>query len=251
MPRILGAKLDHIAFALLSLADAPATLVGLLGGRPHEGGPNAEFIGCQWEFARGGRIEVIAPNESPTNFVRRFLASRGAGIHHATFKVPDIYAARDHAEAMGYKVTGFSDEYEAWKELFLHPKSAHGIVIQMAQSSPDIPDEGWTRDFDFPPYLGKRPVPEEPANLLGLRMKVRSKARAEALFGELLGGRAEAEGIRTVYRWEDSPLRIAVEVDAEHAEGPVAIEIGEACRGRLRKAGAASMGTRFEVVPSG
>jgi len=248
MSGIRGAKLDHIAFGVASLDEAPATLVGLLGGRAHEGGPNPDFIGCQWEFARGARIEVIAPNDLPSSFIRRFVAGHGAGIHHVTFKVPDIHAARESAEESGYTVTGFNDQHEAWKELFLHPKSALGVVVQLAQADPNIPDDTWNRDFDFPPYLGKRPAPEEPADLLGLRMKVRSKPRAQSLFGDLLGGEAAVLGMRTVYTWPDSPLRISIEVDAEHSEGPVAIEVSASSRGRLRKAGVTAMGSKFQVV---
>jgi methylmalonyl-CoA/ethylmalonyl-CoA epimerase len=244
--RITGAKLDHIAFGLPSLADAPDTLVGLLGGRPLEGGPNPDFIGCQWEFARGARIECIAPNDSPTSFMKRFVETRGSGVHHMTFKVPDIYAARDEAEALGYIVTGFSDRYEAWKELFLHPKSAHGIVIQMAQTNPDLPDDSWSRDFDFPPYEGSNQVPSEPADLLGIRLVVERPEHAERLFGELLGGGATIDGQRTIYRWHESPLWVAVVVDSATEEGPQAIEVRAASCSRLSEVGIAAMGGRFE-----
>lgn len=246
-----GVKLDHIAFGLPRLSDAPDTLVGVLGGLTHEGGPNTEFIGCQWEFARGARIECIAPNDSPTSFMKRFVAARGAGIHHVTFKVRDIYSARDAAESMGYIVTGFSDEFEAWKELFLHPKSAHGVVIQMAQSNPNVPDDGWNRDFDFPPYAGSQPVPTHPADLLGLRMRVAQSENGSRLFGELLGAEESQDGTRTIYQWKDSPLRIAVTVDANADEGPQAIEVSPHNSGRLSQVAAQgldAMGARFEIA---
>lgn len=265
MSRIQHAKLDHIAFGLPQLADAPDTLVGILGGRTHEGGPNSEFIGCQWAFARGARIEVIVPNDSPTSFMKRFVATRGSGIHHVTFKVPDIYAAREHAEAMGYTVTGFSDQDAAWRELFLHPKSAHGIVIQMAQSDPDIADAGWNRDFAFPPYTAALEAPPEPADLLGLRMTVNAHEHASRLFGELLGGINVSSGHvgpgdtngdntngddRTIYRWQDSPLHIAIEVDENATEGPAAIEVSADACGHLTEAGLDAMGGRFERCAS-
>jgi methylmalonyl-CoA/ethylmalonyl-CoA epimerase len=247
MARIDNAKLDHIAFGLAQLADAPDTLVGVLGGRTHEGGPNPEFIGCQWQFARGARIEAIAPNDSPTSFMKRFVEMRGQGVHHITFKVSDIYAARDEATAMGYQVTGFSDEYEAWKELFLHPKSAHGVVIQIAQSDPNVPDAAWNRDFAFPPYTGSLEVPGEPADLLGLRMTVNASKHASRLFGELLGGVVSDQESRPIYQWADSPLRVAIEVNAEAPEGPAAIEVSANACGHLTSAGLDAMGGRFEL----
>jgi methylmalonyl-CoA/ethylmalonyl-CoA epimerase len=243
--RIVGAKLDHVAFGLASLRDAPETLVGVLGGRTHEGGPNAEFVGGQWEFERGARIEVIVPNDNPTGFMRRFIESRGPGIHHVTFKVPDIYAAQEHALQMGYEITGFNDSYEAWKEMFLHPKSAHGIVVQMAQASPDIPDEGWTRDFPFPTFDGPTP---QTADILGLRLNVHRDTSAHRLWGELLGGSSQQSGASIFYRWDASPLRIHVTVDSNTAEGPLAIEVAANRAGALRRSGLQAMGSRFERV---
>jgi len=243
--RIHGAQLDHLAFGLARLEDAPATLVGLLGGATHEGGPNLEFTGGQWEFERGARIEVIVPNEHPNGFMKRFIETRGPGIHHVTFKVPDIYAAREHAEAMGYTVTGFNDRYEAWKEMFLHPRSAHGIVVQLAQSHPDIPDEGWTRDFAFPRYDGAAPPR---ADVLGLRLRVHDERNAAKLWGELLGGRCEQNPAGDIYRWADSALRIRVRVDRSDAEGPEAVEVAAVRAGALGAGGAEAMGSRFEPV---
>jgi methylmalonyl-CoA/ethylmalonyl-CoA epimerase len=243
--RIRDAVLDHIAFGLARLEDAPATLVGVLGGTPHEGGPNLEFTGGQWQFERGARIEVIVPNDAPNGFMKRFIDTRGPGIHHVTFKVPDIYAAREHAEAVGYAVTGFNDAYEAWKELFLHPKSAHGIVVQLAQSHPDIPDEGWTSDFPFPLHDGA--VPPR-ADVLGLRMSIRDERDGERLWSGLLGGRRERVAGDWVYRWPGSPLRIRVRADADAAEGPKAIEVAAARAGALTERGIEAMGSRFERV---
>lgn len=243
--RIVGAQLDHVAFGLERLEDATDTLVGLLGGTPHEGGPNLEFTGGQWEFERGARIEVIVPNDAPNGFMKRFIEARGPGVHHVTFKVPDIYFAREQAEAMGYLVTGFNDSYEAWKEMFLHPKSAHGIVVQLAQTLPDIPDEGWTRDFPFPHHEGA--VPER-ADVRGLRLSIRDPRDAERIWGELLGGRCEHDAEDLIYRWRASPLFIRVRIDARAPEGPEAIEVAGSRAGALPDRGVEAMGSRFERV---
>jgi methylmalonyl-CoA/ethylmalonyl-CoA epimerase len=220
--RIEGAKLDHLAFGAYRIADGVDLLVGRLGGRAHHGGPGPGFRGAQWEFADGGRIEIIEPDGPEGGFMHRFLAARGPGIHHVTFKVPDIYRARDVARAHGYDVVGFNDAFEGWKEMFLHPGQAQGIVVQMAQTSPTIPDDSWSPDFAFPRYEGTVP---KPARLIGVRLSSRSLERARAQWEGLMGGKCTTENGSLVFRWSESPLRICVEEDATRAEGPLQMEI--------------------------
>ena len=42
---------------------------------------------------------------------------------------------------MGFEVTGISPEGE-WKEAFVHPKSSHGTLIQLAEWDDTKPDPG-------------------------------------------------------------------------------------------------------------
>ena len=92
-------RFDHIAIAMDRLADAPAVLVGVLGGRADRGGPGRAFRWGTWRYEGGGRLEVIEPDAAagPDGFLQRFLERHGPGIHHVTFKVPDLRAACDRA----------------------------------------------------------------------------------------------------------------------------------------------------------
>ena len=45
----------------------------------------------------------------PDGFLHRFLAMRGPGPHHVTFKVRDIRASLEEARACGYTPVGFDD----------------------------------------------------------------------------------------------------------------------------------------------
>jgi len=50
---------DHIAIAAHRMADAPAVLVGALGGAPTgDGGPSGPYTWGQWGFAGDGRLEM-------------------------------------------------------------------------------------------------------------------------------------------------------------------------------------------------
>ena len=102
MPSIL---LDHIAIALPRIADAPPVLVAVLGGVPERVQPSGVFRWASWTYAGGGRIEILEPM-GEDGFLHRFLATHGPGVHHVTFKVPDLDTVCRRAERHGYGIVG-------------------------------------------------------------------------------------------------------------------------------------------------
>jgi len=233
--------LDHVAIGVARAADAMPWLVGELGGRPFSAGPGPGFKFWQFAFARDGRIEVLEPEGPADGFLHRFLAAHGAGIHHLTFKVPDLDAAAARAARFGYDVVGRSELHPSWKEAFLHPKQAQGIVVQLAESHPELGPEEWSA-FPFPPL----PEPaKERADLLGVRLSAASPARARRQWQELLDGECSAERDRLVFRWPESPLAVTVELDAAAAEGPLGIEIATPRALRFPEPGQLALGTRW------
>lgn len=98
-------RLAHIAIALPRIAEAPAALVAVLGGVPDQCRPSGAFRWATWTFAAGATIEVLEAMGTD-GFVHRFLAARGRGIHHVTFKVPDLAEACTRAEKAGYGIVG-------------------------------------------------------------------------------------------------------------------------------------------------
>jgi len=207
---------DHIAIALPRLAAAPAVLVGDLGAAPYFGMTSQFFRFGQWRFAGGGRLEILEPY-GDDGFLHRFLAQHGPGIHHVTFKVPSLRQACDRAEALGYGIVGYNDSRPDWQEAFLHPRQAMGIVVQLAQSTQSEEHMAWQAP-------AAPPNPPPPVTLLGLRLRARDRARARAQWESVLQGACVEEGDALIYRWPDSPLRIAVEIDPEGKEGPAGIE---------------------------
>jgi methylmalonyl-CoA/ethylmalonyl-CoA epimerase len=213
-------RLDHVAVAVPALADVTDLIVGELGGVPAEGGPGLGFIGAQWRFLNGAQLEVLEPAGPPNGFLHRFLEQRGRGVHHVTFTVPDLAHAAQRARAAGRNVVGYEDSLPSWKEAFLHPKSAHGLVIQLAESHPELGGV-WGPDFPFP----ASPSPAEPAaRLESLRLNVHDLDRATELWSELLGGQSHDEDGRLSFRWPDSPLGIVLQRNTAEPEGAVALE---------------------------
>ena len=214
-------QFDHIAIAVPRLVDAQTVLVGDLGGAPTFGAVTDAFRFWHWRFEGGGRIEVLEP-AGADGFLHRFLAQRGPGIHHVTFTVPDLREVCDRARAHGYSIVGYDDSDPEWKEAFLHPREALGIVVQFAEPHPEASSGTSLQRWQPPPGPAN---PPPPVTMLGLRMRARSAERATAQWGAIVQGERDARADGTlVYRWPGSFMRIAVEIDPEGEEGPLGIE---------------------------
>lgn len=216
MDRIL---FDHVAIGVPKMADAAPFLSGELGGVPDAGQPSGVFTWGTYRFEGGGSVEIIEPLGA-SGFLHRFLAERGPGVHHVTFKVPSLDDVCARAEEAGYDIVGRDDSDPTWREAFLHPKQALGIVVQFAQPGPSL---GTARPVKPPPGVPSAPPP---VTLLGLRMRAQSRERAMTQWGTVLQGKM-ADGPRgsLVFRWPGSFMRLAVEIDPVQNEGPSAVEI--------------------------
>ena len=235
-------EFHHVALALPEIASATGFLVGTLGGVADSGGPGDGFRWAAWRYAGGGRIEAIEPT-GPLGFLHRFLTRRGPGIHHVTFKVAGLGAACDRAGAAGFQVVDRDERDPDWQTAYLRPREALGIVVQLGQASGRAP----LRPAAVPPGP---PGPPSPVAVVGLRMRARSAHRARRLWGTVLGGQESgAETDDLVYRWEGSPMRIAVEIAPAADEGPVAIEVASERALRLPAAPVPGLGTVFVERP--
>ena len=213
-------RFDHIAIGMSRMVDATEMLVGTLGGVPAYGQPSGVFRWGSWTFEGGGTIEILEPM-GDHGFLHRFLDERGPGVHHVTFKVPSLDEVTNRAERAGYDVVGRDDTEPEWKEAFLHPKQALGIVVQFAESvgGDDEPSAHWQ------PPPGP-PDPPAPVAIVGLRLRAHSRERARRQWETVLEGRpSEGPEGELIYRWPDSPMRLAIEIDPTRDEGPLAIDL--------------------------
>ena len=213
-------RFDHIAIGMSRMVDATEMLVGTLGGVPAYGQPSGVFRWGSWTFEGGGTIEILEPM-GDHGFLHRFLDERGPGVHHVTFKVPSLDEVTNRAERAGYDVVGRDASDPDWKEAFLHPKQALGIVVQFAESvgGDDEPSAHWQ------PPPGP-PDPPAPVAIVGLRLRAHSRERARRQWETVLEGRpSEGPEGELIYRWPDSPMRLAIEIDPTRDEGPLAIDL--------------------------
>jgi catechol 2,3-dioxygenase-like lactoylglutathione lyase family enzyme len=191
-----NAQLDHVALALPERAPFWSAFAGDLGGRWAFAGESlGGFAFAQLRFANGMKIEGLEPFSPETNdFLVRFLATSGPGPHHLTFKVPDLDAYLLRARSSGYRPMGVERTNPLWKESFLHPREACGILVQVAWSEGD-PVE------DPPPWL---PAPRtSTAELVHVAHAVADLEEAVHLFKGLLGGRSVDAGAGGGLGWVD------------------------------------------------
>ena len=174
--------LDHVAVAVEHHTEVWPRYAAALAGSWVSGGESVGFAAAQLKFANGMKLEVLEPaNVDVNDFLRRFLDRNGPGPHHLTYKVDDIHFAIAEAEAAGYRPVNAQLDDPTWKEVFLHPKDAPGIVVQMAQAS-------GTWESPPPPALPPPAPGSTTASLLHVCHAVASLDEGLRLFEGLLAG---------------------------------------------------------------
>jgi methylmalonyl-CoA mutase, C-terminal domain len=128
-------KLDHIGIAVNSLERALQTYADQLGFSveeivtiPDQGVKVAVFPCGE------SRIELLEPTDCDSP-IHRFLEKRGEGIHHLCFKVDDIEKKLTQLKSTPIKLLGETPclGLENRKISFLHPKSTHGVLIELVE----------------------------------------------------------------------------------------------------------------------
>ncbi|MFA5897204.1 MAG: methylmalonyl-CoA epimerase [Thermoplasmata archaeon] len=127
----------HVGIAVKDLDAALARYraLGLHAGTP-EDVPSA---GVRVAFLEtgGALIELVTPLRGDSA-VGRFLEKRGEGLHHVAFVVKDLVAELARLEREGFELVDRVPRPGARGRTvaFLHPRSAHGTLIELVQERP-------------------------------------------------------------------------------------------------------------------
>jgi len=127
-------RIDHVAVAVRDYQKAYDFFTDVLGARPALKAPDERLQFLWHTFSLGdlSRLELVTPT-GPRSFLNGFLEEREGGVHHITLQTDDIYKAREELDKRGVPYFGFTEYGTAWKELFIHPRDAFGVLIQIAE----------------------------------------------------------------------------------------------------------------------
>lgn len=135
-------RLDHVSIATWKISTIVPLVRDLLGAQFLMGAedPVQHFRWAQFQLPGGGVIELIEPMDEE-GFLPKFLRERGEGLHHVTLRVRNIGERIKDLERAGLHPVRTNLSDPTWRETFIHPREAHGVLIQLAESELPYPQE--------------------------------------------------------------------------------------------------------------
>jgi len=132
-------RIDHVSIAVKDYEKAVHFFKDILGAIPGAAAGD-DHLKYFWQiFSLGdlSRIEILKPT-GKGSFLDNFLQDKKeGGVHHITLQTPDIRKAIMKLEENGIAHFGFMEYGDFWKEVFIHPGDAFGVLIQIAEFHPD------------------------------------------------------------------------------------------------------------------
>jgi len=131
-------KLDHIGIAVPNIAEALERWRPLLGGP--EGAPEevpANGVRVAFLAAGSTHVELVEPTGTDSA-VAKFVAGRGAGIHHIAFAVPNVDAALAEVARRGGRLIDPRGRAGARGRTvgFCHPSAFGGVLVEFVEERP-------------------------------------------------------------------------------------------------------------------
>ncbi len=127
--------LDHIGIAVHNLDQAIRCYEGLFQ-TGHYGREVVPSQGVEVAFldVQQGRIELLSATHEDSS-VSKFLSKRGEGMHHTAYRVPSVRDELERLAGLGWELIHKEPIMGAHgkKIAFLHPKSAHGVLIELCE----------------------------------------------------------------------------------------------------------------------
>jgi len=132
----MSTKLNHIAIVVEDIEQALEVYrdgIGLHVENVTE--EPAEAVRVAYLPTATGEIELIQPTTTDSG-VAKYLAKKGAGLHHICLDVDDIEATIRQMTGQGMQVLGeVRTNQRGDKYIFIHPKSAHGVLIELYEAA--------------------------------------------------------------------------------------------------------------------
>lgn len=129
---------EHVSWAAAEL-DQAQKILGLFGIEPtgYEEIHDQDVTSTYFAGPGGVRFEVIRPLGADSH-LHKFLAARGAGLHHVCFQVENLEEACEEIRQSGGQIVGHVFSDSRGRHAFVHPKSTGGVLIGMIELHPEL-----------------------------------------------------------------------------------------------------------------
>lgn len=125
-------KIDHVAIAVNNVDEAVKEYQQALGINEVEFETvESEGVRVAILHLKNSRIELMEPtrDDSP---IKKFLTSRGEGLHHIAFETDGIEGEVERMKGCGVRFLGeVRPGSRGTKVTFIHPKSLHGVLAEL------------------------------------------------------------------------------------------------------------------------
>jgi methylmalonyl-CoA/ethylmalonyl-CoA epimerase len=132
----MKATLDHVGIAVGDVSASLRFFRDALGLEvdPPEDVPSQQ-VRVTFLPAGESSVELLEPT-SAESAVSRYLAKRGAGMHHVAFRVDDIREAIAELKARGVRLIDEVPRPGAHGSLvaFIHPSATDGVLVELKQA---------------------------------------------------------------------------------------------------------------------
>ena len=132
-PAVLaGFAVDHLGIAVVSIEESLKFYAGVLGMRvTHRETVGHEGVRVAMLDANESRVELLeALTEEST--IAKFIAKRGAGIHHVALRVPDFEGVIGTLKNSGARLLGEPRiGAGGHRYVFVHPGSTGGVLLEL------------------------------------------------------------------------------------------------------------------------
>ena len=128
-------KIEHIGIAVRSLIEARPLYETLLGCKSYKTEEvSSENVITEFFKIGDSKIELLEAS-STESAIASFIEKRGEGVHHIAFAVENIVEEMARLKAEGFELLNEVPKKGADNKLvcFIHPKSAHGVLIEICQ----------------------------------------------------------------------------------------------------------------------
>ena len=133
MPKVK--QINHVAVVVEDMEKALSFWRDALGMELHElRDVPAEKSQVAFLPLPGSEVELVMPTTADSG-IAKYLAKRGAGMHHVCLEVDDIDAMMTQLKARGVRLINEEPRTatDGKKYAFVHPESTSGVLVELYQ----------------------------------------------------------------------------------------------------------------------